>query len=77
MKIFSFALNQASMLDDSLKALTGTTLEEESNSKRRLWTYCSACKISSCLLAPYKERFIQQEHPVGKQIKREKSSEMN
>lgn len=71
MKIFLVALNQASMLDDSLKALMSTTLEEESNSKRRLWTYCSAWKISSCLLAPYKERFIQQEHPAGKQIKRE------
>lgn len=35
-KIFWFALNQASMLDDSGKALMGTMLEEESNSKCRL-----------------------------------------
>ena len=36
MKIFWFALNQASMLDDSGKALMSTMLEEESNSKGRL-----------------------------------------
>ena len=36
MKIFWFALNQASPLDDSGKALTDTMLEEESNSKGRL-----------------------------------------
>lgn len=36
MKIFWFAVNQASMFDDSGKALMGTMLEEESNSKGRL-----------------------------------------
>ena len=78
MKTFWFALNQASRLDDSGKALMGTMLEEESNSKGRLWTYCSACKIATCLLAWYKEWFIQARTPCREVDQRRKpTSEMN
>lgn len=78
MKIFWFALNQASMLDDSGKALMGTMLEEERNSKHRLWTYCSACKIATCLLALYKKWFIQARTPCREVDQKEKAtSEMN